>query len=650
MLGRLAGESNVSACSSCKSDAPAAERRQWFGARTPLVRLGVILALIGSSWLLHWLRLGPDVLASSLAVAAAAVGVWPLALNAVEGLFRRRLGVDALVTLAVLASVGVEEYRAAGMVAFIMLLGEYLERLATSRARQAISSLMDLSPKWAVVLRDGAEMCLPAREVVVGDRLLVRPGEQIAADGMIVAGEATVNEAPITGESIPRDKGVGDSVFGGTVLEDGSIDVEATGVGEDTAIAKVARLVAAAERNRAPAERIADRFAMWFVPAVVVLAISVFLLTGSARQGIAVLVVACPCALVLATPTAVVAAIARAAREGILIKGGAHLEMAGRVCAVALDKTGTVTTGRPVVVRVSALDGYDGGEVLGLAAAAERRSEHPLAKAIVAAAEASGIAVPEAEGFASARGLGVVATVNGKQIVVGSRRQLESHSLQPAAATTAEAAGAEPQGQTAVFVGVNDSVVGMILVADAVRQQSRRAIEELGRLGMHEVAMLTGDNEGVARAVADQVGIRDVRAGSLPEDKLKHIARTAANGHKVAMVGDGINDAPALAAADLGIALGAAGSDAAIEAADIALMADDLTKLPDTFRLGRRSLKIIRQNIAFSLVFNAFAVGLVALGVVGIVGAAVLHQVSSLAVILNALRLIRRTREVKGAA
>ncbi len=602
--------------------------------------MGSVAGLVGSGWVLYWLKVQPIVLSIACAVAAAAIGVYPLARSALSSLLRRHITVNLLVTIAVIAAVAYGEYRAAGMVAFIMLLGEHLERRASRRSRGAISALLDLAPEMAVVRREGGEVMVPAAEVEAGEVVVVRPGQRVPVDGRVTAGGAAVNESFITGESLPRDKEYGDEVFAGAVVEEGALDIAATRVGDDLTVARIRRIVQEAQTNRAPVQRVADRFAAWFVPLIMVLAVAVWLSTGDPVRGIGILVVACPCALVLATPTAIVAGIARAAREGILIRGGAHLETAGRIDAVALDKTGTVTSGRPVVVSVLTTNGFAEADVRRLAAIAEKRSEHPVAKAIVAAAAAELGDVPDPDEFSSSRGSGVRARVGADEITVGSRR----HMAEAGVAVGEELAGIARQsnasGDAAAFVGINGVLAGVLFVTDAVREQSRDMIGALGEMGVEHVVLLTGDVRPAAQRVADSVGIREVRAEMLPEDKIGEIKTLADHPHRVAMVGDGVNDAPALAAADLGIAMGAGGADLAIDAADVALMGDDVGKIPTTLGIGREALRIIKQNIVFSLMLNSAAVAIVSMGWLSIVGAAILHQVSSLAVILNSLRLL----------
>jgi len=627
-------------CSTCVPGSP--ESREAPGGRRALVRLVVAGVLISAAWLTRWWGVEPVWVSNALGALAAVLGVYPIAVSAGGQLLRRKIGADLLVTIAVFAALAIEEYRAAGMVAFIMLLGEYLEQVAGDRSERALAKLLALAPEMALVRR-GAELAsVPASEVQVGEVCVVRPGDRIPVDGEVVAGATAVNEATVTGESLPRDVGVGNKVWGGTLAEDGTIDVRATRVGEDIAISRVRRLVEQARESRAPVERTVDRFASWFAPVAVITALGVWLFTGELSRAITILVVACPCALVLGTPAAVVSAIGRAARHGILIKGGEHLEAAGATTMVALDKTGTLTAGQPSVVRVEGFDHRAPKEVLRLAAIAEVRSEHPLARAIVEAWRGfSPQPVPEPEAFVNERGRGVRAQYSGLKLHVGSPPHLRGAGVGLPRVVEQHVQREEQLGRTVILVAANEEIIGAVSVADRVREGAAGSVASLQRAAKKRVVMLTGDNPQAADAVAREVGIEEVHAEMLPEQKLEHVRQAVDAGHRVAMVGDGVNDAPALAAASVGIAMGAAGSDVALEASDIALMSSNLEQLVETFALSRRALGVIRQNLAFAVLFNAGAVIVASVGWVGPVGGAILHQVSSLAVILNSMRLLR---------
>ena len=624
-------------CASCAAPA----RGGWRLSKLPrVVSSG---ALIAASWSTHYWHVQPAWLSAVLGIAAAILAGAPIAVAAARGLARRSISVDLLVTVAVLASIAAREYHAAGMVAFIMLLGDYLESLASAKAERALRELLDLAPNTARVKRGETEVEVPVEEVRVGEVCLVRPGEKIPVDGLVVAGGAAVDEATITGESVPVDKESGDRVYGGTIALGGALDVEATQVGEDLTIARLSQLVAEARRRKAPVERMANRFSAWFVPTSLTMAVLVWAWTGEIGRAITLLVVACPCALVIGTPAAILAGIGAAARRGILIKGGAYLEAAGQTTVVALDKTGTLTQGRPQVVAVHAVNGRSTAEVLRLAAIAERRSEHPVARAVVLAGEqAEGGPLPDPEGFRADRARGVAALCGGVPVLAGSHAYLVAEEVLVGPDVLDLVAQEENHGRTVILVAADGEVAGVVSVADAIRPGAQAAVARLRDEHGAAVVMLTGDNERAAQAVAGQLGIDSVQSGMLPEDKLAHVQRRVAAGDRVAMVGDGVNDAPALAAATVGIAMGAAGSDAAIEAADIALMSDDLAQVHETLALSRRTLGVIRQNFIFALAFNSSAMVVAALAIVGPVGGALLHQVSSLVVVLNSLRVLRQ--------
>jgi len=497
------------------------------------------------------------------------------------------------------------------------------------------------------VLRDGVELTVPAAEIAVGETVVARPGERVAVDGVVLDGVAAANEAAITGEPMPVTKGPGDPVFAGSILEGGTLRVRTTATAADNTIAKIVHLVEEAQATRAPAEAIVDRFAARYTPAVIALAAAVVLVPplafGAAwdtwiYRGLALLIIACPCALVISTPVSILAALGNATRHGILIKGGTYLEQAASLNVVAFDKTGTLTEGRPAVGDVVALNGSTREEILSLAAAAERDSEHPLARAIVAAADQTN-GSHEMRRFRAVAGLGVRADVDGRQIVVGRPRLLGPHADDPA--LVAALSRLEAEGKTAVAVGDERGALGVIAVSDPLRQAAPAALAGLRAAGIDHLAMLTGDNAATAAAVAAAAGVDDVRAGLLPADKVAAVRELRERHGAVAMVGDGVNDAPALAAATLGIAMGAAGTDAALDTADIALMGDDLEALPRLVRLSRRTGRIIRQNITASIAIKAVFLVLAPLGLTSLWLAVFADMGTSLLVTGNGLRLHR---------
>lgn len=588
--------------------------------------------LITSSYILN--KLQPDyILSPILALAALAILGGPIIWGAVTGLWARQLNVDELVSLAMVASVIIGEYLSAAVVAFIMVLGSLLEKFTSQRARSAIQALIQLNPAQATVIRNGVETGVPLDEIRPGELVVIRPGEHVPVDGVVVRGAASLNQASLTGESLPVDKGAGDVVYAGSTSYSGMLVVRVEKVGEDTTLGKLIRLVQEAESQRAPTLRVADKYARFFTPLIVGLSAVVFLITADAHRAITVLIVGCPCAFILAAPTAVTAALGNAARNGVLIKGGAFLEELGRVNAVVFDKTGTLTTGQPVVTEIIPLNGALKQHVLELAASAEKYSEHPLARAILKAAESDGCSPGEPEGFRQIAGKGIEAWVAGKQVFVGavSATDLSENVELP-----------DVGAKTCLMVKENEQPLGCLVISDKVRSEARDLVPELYRLGLQKVVMLTGDSRAVAAQVAQVSGIRDFEAGLLPEQKLQHIRWLQNHGYKVAMVGDGINDAPSLAAADIGIAMGAMGTDVAIESADIALMSDDLTKIPYALELGKATLKTINYNITFALVFNLLAIAASAVGYLNPIMGAFAHNFGSVLVVLNSAQLIRK--------
>jgi len=546
-------------------------------------------------------------------------------------------------------------YDTTAMIIALILLGRLLEARARGRASEAIRRLMGLRPKTARIRRDGAEMDLPVQDVRVGDEVVVRPGERLPVDGILVEGASAVNESMLTGEGLPVEKGPGDEVTGGTVNLTGSFVYRATRVGADTALSQIVRLVREAQGSRAPVQRQADRIAAVFVPVVFGIAVVTFLVWYLARPDlgpsfalvnfISVLIIACPCALGLATPAAVMVGTGRGAELGILIKSGEALEVAGRVSAVVLDKTGTITQGRPEVTDVLPVPGLKAGDLLRVAAVAEQRSEHPLGQAIVQKAGAQEIALAEPQTFQSLSGHGVEATVEGRRVLVGNRRLMEERGVE-VGPLTQQTEALWAQGRTAVFIALDGQIAGLIGIADAVKPEAKDAVSRLREMGL-EVAMLTGDNPRAAGAVAGEVGIQKVLAEVLPQDKAAQVRALQAEGRVVAMVGDGINDAPALASADVGVAIGT-GTDIAAESADIALMSGDLRGVAGAMALSRRMMRTIRQNLFWAFAYNIVGIP-VAAGVLYPFTGLLLHPIlastamafSSVSVVTNSLRLRR---------
>lgn len=613
-------------------------------ART-LSALAALALLVGAS--AASLLGAPRSVAEPLYLASMLVGGWPIARAAVAALAVRGLDMNVLMTLAAAGAVAIGEYAEGAWVLALFALGTALEGFALERTRGAIDSLMELAPSEARVLVDGRERTLPAERVAPGDLVVVRPGERLAVDGRVVEGSSSVDQAPITGESVPVDAGPGDEVYGGSLAVTGSLTIAATRPAAESTLSRIAALVDEARSKRSPSERFIDRFAAVYTPLVVAAALALAtvppLLFGAdsgtwVYRALALLIVACPCSLVISVPVAVVSAIGGAARRGVLIRGGRALEDLGRVDTIALDKTGTLTAGSPELVRVIALDPDLGEEdALALMAAVERRSEHPLAAAIVRAAERRGLAIPAATGFEALPGRGARARVGGQELWAGGPR------------LAAERLGAEPEeirslhaaGRTALVLGAGTRPLALFGIADRIRPEAPAAVAGLSRAGVRRVLMLTGDSGPVARSIAAEAGIDEWRAELLPEGKLRAIEELG-DGGMVAMVGDGINDAPALAAAPVGVAMGGAGSDASLAVADVALMSDRLDRLPAAIARARRALAVMRVNVIASLAVKAVLVVLAPFGLVTLVVAVAADMGMSLAVTLNSLRLLGR--------
>ncbi|MBI4182888.1 MAG: heavy metal translocating P-type ATPase [Proteobacteria bacterium] len=561
-----------------------------------------------------------------------------------------RPDMNLLMTVAVLGAMAIGEWFEAATVAFLFALSLALEGWSIGRARRAIAALLDLAPPSIRLLRaDGSEAEVPVAEVGPGERFVVPAGERIALDGRVVTGASAVNQAPITGESVPVEKGPGNDVFAGTINGDGTLTVEATKAAEDTTLARLIRMVEEAHARRAPSEQWVERFARVYTPIVMVFAMLVFvvppLLLGGAwhewfYSALVLLVIACPCALVISTPVSIVASLAASARSGVLVKGGVFIELPARLKAIAMDKTGTITRGEPEVVRVVPLDRHTEADLLARAAALEARSTHPLARAVLRYAEERGIVPAPAADVQMLKGKGLTGRFDGEPFWLGSHRYVvERGQDRPDIARQAEAL--EADGKTVIAVGSARHVCGLIAVADTIRPEAREVVKQLHAAGVRRVVMLTGDNRATAEAIAREVGIDEVHAELLPEDKLTRIETLVGKFGTVAMVGDGVNDAPALARASLGIAMGAIGSDAAIETADIALMTDDVSKLPWLVRHAKRTLGVIRANVAFSLGVKAVFFVLTFAGMASLWGAIAADVGASLLVVANALRLLK---------
>lgn len=566
-----------------------------------------------------------------------------------------RPDINLLMVVAVAGAITIGEWFEAATVTFLFALSLTLESWSVGRARRAIAALLDLAPPTVRLVRpDGSEAEVPVAEVKPGVRFIVPAGERIALDGYVVAGASPVNQAPITGESVPVEKVPGNDVFAGTINGDATLTVEATKAAQDTTLARIIRMVEEAHARRAPSEQWVERFARIYTPAVMLFALLVFLapplLLGGAwhewfYRSLVLLVIACPCALVISTPVSIVASLASSARAGVLVKGGVFVELPARLNAIALDKTGTITRGEPVVIRIVPLNNHTEDELLARAAALEARATHPLARAVTRCAAGRGLVVTPAEDVLVLKGKGLTGTFNGEPFWLGSHRYVIERG-QDSAEIARQAEMLEADGKTVIAVGNQRHVCGLIAVADTIRPEAHEVVSELQRAGVEHVVMLTGDNRVTAQAIAGEVGIDDVHAELLPEDKVRKVEELVARYGTVAMVGDGVNDAPALARASLGIAMGAIGSDAAIETADIALMTDDVSRLPWLVRHARRTLAIIRENIVFALGVKAVFFVLTFAGLATLWGAIAADVGASLLVVANALRLLRPGRTV----
>jgi Cd2+/Zn2+-exporting ATPase len=585
-----------------------------------------------------------------LYVAGIVAGGWFIAPRAWMSVWRLRPDMNLLMTIAVFGAAAIGEWFEAAVVTFLFALSLALESWSIGRARRAVEALLSIAPPTAHVLgADGTSREINAADVKVGDRAVVKPGERIPVDGAVRRGLSHVNQAPITGESLPVEKGEGSEVFAGTINGDGALEIEVTRLAGETALAQIIRMVGEAQTRRAPSEQWVDRFAQVYTPAILAAAVVIATLPpllGGGDFGVwfyralVLLVIGCPCALVISTPVSIVANMAAAARNGVLVKGGTFIEVPARLRAVALDKTGTLTLGTPQVVDVVAMDGHTEAELLTSMGALEAHSDHPLARAIVAHVRERGVTITPAEDVQAVQGRGVTAKINGVPYWLGSHRYLEELG-QETTAVHDRLESLSSAGRTVVVMGKQDHVCGLVTLADALRPESADIIRALHEAGVEHVVMLTGDNKPTADRIAAATGIEEVRAELLPADKVKAVGELVARFGTVAMIGDGVNDAPAMGRASLGIAMGAAGSDAAIEAADVALMSDDLSKLPWLIRHSRRTLRIIRQNVVLSLGVKAVFVVLTFAGAATLWAAIAADMGVSLIVIANALRLLR---------
>ncbi len=613
-------------------------------ARATSTTLSVALLLVAVATSLAG---APRAIAEPTYLISMAVGGWPIARAALSALQRRSLDMNVLMSLAAIGAVGIGAYAEGAWVLVLFALGTTLESFALERGRRSMEALLELSPAQARILDDGQERTVPVEDVTVGMELAVRPGERVPLDGIVTTGASSVDQSPITGESVPVDKQPGDEVFAGSLNTHGAVVVRATKAAHDSTLSRVAALVEQAQSSQAPSERFIDRFARVYTPLVFVAALALAVVPPLAFGGevdtwvyrsLALLIVACPCSLVISVPVAVVSAVGSAARQGVLIKGGQALEDLASVETVAVDKTGTLTLGLPQLASITVLDGASEHEALALMAGIEQRSEHPLAAALVRAARERGGASADVAAFLSLPGRGAQARVEGRSLWAGGPRLVAERTGH----LPRELDDMHGRGETAVALGEGNRVLALFGLADQPRPEAAGVAAGLRDVGVERLIMLTGDSEPVARAIAAQTGVTEWRAGLLPEDKLDAVRELEVGTGAVAMVGDGVNDAPALAAARVGVAMGAAGSDVALQSADVALMSDRLERLAPALGLSRRSMSVMRFNVVTSLAVKGVFVLLAPLGLVTLVMAVAADMGMSLLVTLNALRLLRR--------
>ncbi len=646
MENNEAEKQDAHACATCEITPPGFfERYQGFllspgtlitAANALLLVFGIVAVVVGQEQAANWLFL-----------ASAMVGGAPIVKLALGNILRNfDLTAGVMVSIAMIAALIIGEYMAAALVAFMMLVGEMLENFTVARADNALKELESLLPEFVTIRRDGDDVEVPIAAVRRGDMVLVRPGGRIPVDGVVASGDAAVNQASITGESIPLDKEPGDHVYAGTMCTSGSLVIEVENIGSETTLGEMIRLVKEARKTQAPVQRVANKYAQYLTPLAIAIAITTYFVTGDITRSITVLIVICPCSLVLATPTAVVAAIGNAAKRGVLVKDGTTMEQVGQVDVVAFDKTGTLTLGEPRLKETVALNGIHPDELLALAASAERSSEHPLGKAIVEAARSNNLKIVLPERFEVIPGHGILAQVDGHEVIIGDRMMKKKKVFTPDTLRE-EIFKFEAKGNTVVPVAVNREVAGSMVISDSIRLESKRAVVNLKQLGIRETILISGDNRAVAEAIGNELGVDKVYAETLPEQKLDLVAELQEKGMMVAYIGDGVNDAPALAVADVGIAMGTIGTSVAMETANIVLLTDNLERLPYLIELSRASLKVIRNNVIFSMSINVLAVVLGVTGVIGPVVGAVMHEVAALPVVANSVRLINRKPQIE---
>ncbi|MCE7947427.1 MAG: cadmium-translocating P-type ATPase [Chloroflexi bacterium CFX4] len=607
-------------------------------ARRVLVLFGVVIGIVLFVVVVgEWLGLFESLTALipyPVGAAAVTVAALPILRNVLRAALRRQIIAHTLMSVGALAALLVGEWATAGVVVFLMYVGSTIEHLTAERTRRAVKDLAALAPQKARLLRDGTEQEVPISAVTVGDEVIVRPGEQIPTDGVVRDGQATVNQAAITGESLPIEVSCGAQVYAATLIQHGYLRVQVTAIGAESTFGRIIKLVENAEAHRADVQRLADKFAGYYLPVVLLIAALTLLLSGNALAMAAVLVVACSCSFALATPIAMLASIGASARRGVLIKGGKYVELLARADVLLIDKTGTLTLGKPRLTDVISLVDMPSDALLRLAAAAERYSEHPLAEAVRGAAAEKGLAVPPTEHFEAVAGMGVRASIEGQVITVGNARLIGKE--------VPEATALSAQGKALLYIMRDEQLIGILAASDALRPEVPAALETLRKLGIRHIELLTGDNAQAAKTLCAPLGV-PFRAGLLPEDKIRVVREYQARGHTVVMVGDGVNDAPSLAQADIGMAMGAAGSPIAIEAAPITLMGENWALVPHAFQIARRTMQVVRLNIGFTALYNLVGLSLAAFGMLPPMLAAAAQSIPDIGILGNSARLLRHT-------
>ncbi len=611
---------------------PTADLSRQAGRFTALIFVTVLFVIIAGEWLGLFDDLAdrvPLIIGLLLVIAAG----FPIFRNVVRATWRREIISHTLMTLGVVAALFVGEWVTALIVVFFMRVGDYIERYTTEQARQAVKSLSSLTPQTARVVWEGVEAEVPIASISIGDLVVIRPGERIPVDGEVVVGHAAVDQSAITGESMPVDVGPGAHVYAATIAHGGSIQVNSVHIGRESTFGRIIKMVEEAEANRADVQRFADKFSTYFLPIVLLIALLTFIIRRDPMAVAAVLVVACSCAIALATPIAMLASIGTGAKKGLMIKGGKYVELLDKADILLIDKTGTLTLGRPRVTDIVAFNGLKESQLLSMAASVEKYSEHPIARAVQAETRRRGLNLEEPAHFEAIPGFGVKAEVGGMKVRIGNERMIDSNGIK-------QSVDLKEQGKTLMFIEVDGKVAGLLALADKLRDEVPDALAEVRELGVFRIELLSGDNEQATAAIANKLKL-PYQANLLPVDKINIVKSYQQQGHRVVMIGDGVNDAPALAQADVGVAMGAAGTDVALEAAHVALLRDDWRLVPDLFRISHRTMRVVRMNLGFTALYNVIGLTLAAFGILPPVLAAAAQSLPDLGIMANSSRLLR---------